>query len=420
MGFVLFRIPKALNSCIPESLNSFILFMWKEKHTLKRIAILGSTGSIGRSALQVIEQFPNRFQVVALAAGRNVDLLIEQIQRFQPKVAAVLDQELANDLASRLPADIGVEVFAGSQGYQNIANCTDADMVLSSMVGAAGLIPTLSAIRAGKDVALANKETLVMAGAFVMEEVRRYQIRLLPVDSEHNAIFQALEGHRREDLKRILLTASGGPFLNMPKEQLESVTPAQALNHPNWEMGAKITIDSATMMNKGLEVIEAKWLFDLAVEKIDVHIHPQSIVHSMVEYVDGSVIAQLGMPDMRVPIAYALAYPERLKLDLPTLDLFSVQTLTFQEPDLGRYPCLALAFNACKAGGTMPAVLNASNEVAVQAFLDKRIPFLGIARLVDKVMQEHELAPATKLEAILAADTWARQRTEEIINSMRS
>jgi 1-deoxy-D-xylulose-5-phosphate reductoisomerase len=390
--------------------------MWKEKHTLKRIAILGSTGSIGRSALQVIEQFPNRFQVVALAAGRNVDLLIEQIQRFRPKVAAVLDQELANDLASRLPADIRLEVFAGSQGYQNIANCTDADMVLSSMVGAAGLIPTLSAIRAGKDVALANKETLVMAGALVMEEVRRYQIRLLPVDSEHNAIFQALEGHRREDLKRILLTASGGPFLNLPKEQLESVTPAQALNHPNWEMGAKITIDSATMMNKGLEVIEAKWLFDLAVEKIDVHIHPQSIIHSMVEYVDGSVIAQLGMPDMRVPIAYALAYPERLKLDLPTLDLFSVQTLTFQEPDLGRYPCLDLAFNACKAGGTMPAVLNASNEVAVQAFLDKRIPFLGIARLVDKVMQEHELAPAKELEAILAADTWARRRAEAIIN----
>jgi 1-deoxy-D-xylulose-5-phosphate reductoisomerase len=214
-----------------------------------------------------------------------------------------------------------------------------------------------------------------------------------------------------------LLTASGGPFLNLSKEQLESVTPAQALNHPNWEMGAKITIDSATMMNKGLEVIEAKWLFDLAVEKIDVHIHPQSIVHSMVEYVDGSVIAQLGMPDMRVPIAYALAYPERLKLDLPTLDLFSVQTLTFQEPDLGRYPCLDLAFNACNAGGTMPAVLNASNEIAVQAFLDNRIPFLGIARLVDKVMQEHELAPAKELEAIIAADTWARQRSEEVINS---
>ncbi|MCG6917702.1 MAG: 1-deoxy-D-xylulose-5-phosphate reductoisomerase [Deltaproteobacteria bacterium] len=382
---------------------------------MKKIAILGSTGSIGRNALQVIEQFPDRFQVVGLAAGRNIDLLTEQIQRFRPKVAAVLDQELADDVTSRLPGDTGVKIFAGSTGYQKLASHTDADMVLSSMVGAAGLIPTLSAIRAGKEVALANKETLVMAGALVMGEVQKYKVTLLPVDSEHNAIFQALEGHRREDLKRILLTASGGPFLNLPKEQLESVTPAQALAHPNWEMGAKITIDSATMMNKGLEVIEAKWLFEVPVEKIVVHIHPQSIVHSMVEYVDGSVIAQLGMPDMRVPIAYALAYPERLKLGLPTLDLFSVQTLTFQEPDLGRFPCLDLAFTACKAGGTMPAVLNASNEVAVQAFLDNRIPFLGISRLVDKVMQEHELAPATELEAILAADSWARTRAEEMI-----
>jgi len=387
----------------------------KGKFALKRISILGSTGSIGRSALQVVEQFPDHFQVVALAAGKNIDLLAKQIQQFRPKLAAVLDRELAKNLARRLPADSRVKVLAGSTGYQETASCAEADMVLSSMVGAAGLIPTLSAIRAGKDVALANKETLVMAGALVMGEVQKYKVTLLPVDSEHNAIFQALEGHRREDLKRILLTASGGPFLNVPKEQLESVTPAQALAHPNWEMGAKITIDSATMMNKGLEVIEAKWLFDVPVEKIDVHIHPQSIVHSMVEYVDGSVIAQLGMPDMRVPIAYALAYPQRLKLDLPTLDLFSVQTLTFQEPDLSRFPCLELAFSACKAGGTMPAVLNASNEIAVQAFLDNRIPFLGIARLVDKVMQEHELVPATELQAILTADTWARQRTEEMI-----
>ena len=383
---------------------------------MKRIVILGSTGSIGRSGLQVIEQFPEHFQVVALAAGKNIDLLAKQIQRFRPKVAAVLNQELANRLGELLPPGTRVEILAGSTGYQQTASCPEADMVLSSMVGAAGLIPTLSAIRAGKDVALANKETLVMAGALVMEETRRYKVRLLPVDSEHNAIFQALEGHRREDLKRILLTASGGPFLNLPKEQLESVTPAQALAHPNWEMGAKITVDSATMMNKGLEVIEAKWLFEVPVEKIDVHIHPQSIVHSMVEYIDGSVIAQLGMPDMRVPIAYALAHPQRLKLDLPTLNLFSVQTLPFQEPDFSRYPALGLAFNACKAGGTMPVVLNASNEVAVQAFLDERIPFMGIARLVDSVMQEHEIAPATELEDILAADTWARQRTEEIIS----
>ncbi len=387
---------------------------------MKRIAILGSTGSIGRSALQVVEQFPDRLQVVALAAGRNIDLLAEQIHRFRPRLAAVFDLQLAKDLTSRLQPGIEVEVVAGSQGYQQVASCAEAEMILSSMVGAAGLIPTLSAIRAGKDVALANKETLVMAGALVMGEVRRSQVELLPVDSEHNAIFQAMAGHRREDLKRILLTASGGPFLNMPKEQLESVTPTQALAHPNWAMGPKISIDSATLMNKGLEVIEAKWLFDVPVEKIDVHVHPQSIVHSMVEYVDGSVIAQMGIPDMRIPIAYALAYPERLELDLPRLDFFTVQTLTFQEPDLNRFPCLQLAFAACKAGGTMPAVLNAANEVAVQAFLDNRIPFSGIPRLVNQAMEEHALDPAAELEAILEADAWARRRTEEIIDSMRS
>ncbi len=387
----------------------------KGRVPLKKIAILGSTGSIGRSALQVVEQFPDRLQVVALAAGKNIDLLVEQINQFQPRLAAVLDHQLAKDLTSRLQPGIEVEVVAGSQGYQQVASCAEAEMILSSMVGAAGLIPTLSAIRAGKDIALANKETLVMAGALVMGEVRRAQVKLLPVDSEHNAIFQAMEGHRREDLKRILLTASGGPFLNMPKKQLESVTPTQALAHPNWAMGPKITIDSATLMNKGLEVIEAMWLFDVPVEKIDVHVHPQSIVHSMVEYVDGSVIAQMGIPDMRIPIAYALAYPGRLELDLPRLDFFTVQTLTFQEPDLSRFPCLKLAFAACKAGGTMPAVLNAANEVAVQAFLDKRIPFSGIPRLVNQAMEEHALDLGAELEAYLEADAWARRRTEEEI-----
>ena len=394
--------------------------MLKGKVSLKKIAILGSTGSIGRSTLQVIERYPDRFQVVSLAAGKNIELLAEQIQRFRPKLVAVLDQQLAKNLTSRLQPDAPVEVVAGSEGYQQVASLAEVDMVLSAMVGAAGLIPTLSAIRAGKDVALANKETLVMAGALVMDEVRRHQVRLLPVDSEHNAIFQALEGHRREELKRILLTASGGPFRNMPMEELESVTPAQALAHPNWTMGPKITIDSATLMNKGLEVIEAKWLFDVPVEKIDVHIHPQSIVHSMVEYIDGSVIAQMGIPDMRIPIAYALAYPERLELDLPPLDFFSLKTLTFQEPDLSRFPCLDLAFAACKAGGTMPAVLNASNEVAVQAFLDNRIPFNGIPRTVNQVMQQHALDPAAELEVLLEADSWARKRAEEIIDSIRS
>lgn len=393
--------------------------MLKGKVPLKKIAILGSTGSIGRSTLQVIEKYPDRFQVVSLAGGKNTELLAEQIQRFRPKLAAVLDPQLAKDLVSRLQPDAQVEVLAGSEGYQQVASLAEVDMVLSAMVGAAGLIPTLSAIRAAKNVALANKETLVMAGALVMDEVRRHQVRLLPVDSEHNAIFQALEGHRREELKRILLTASGGPFRNMPMEELESVTPAQALAHPNWTMGPKITIDSATLMNKGLEVIEAKWLFDVPVEKIDVHIHPQSIVHSMVEYIDGSVIAQMGIPDMRTPIAYALAYPERLELDLPPLDFFSVKTLTFQEPDLSRFPCLDLAFAACKAGGTMPAVLNASNEVAVQAFLDNRIPFNGIPRTVNQVMQEHALDPADELEVLLEADSWARTRTEEAIQNFR-
>jgi 1-deoxy-D-xylulose-5-phosphate reductoisomerase len=280
-------------------------------------------------------------------------------------------------------------------------------------------MPTLSAIRAHKDVALANKETLVMAGALVMEEVGKHRVKLLPVDSEHSAIFQTLEGSRRQDLKRILLTASGGPCLNMTTEELESVTPAQALAHPNWSMGPKITIDSATLMNKGLEVIEAKWLFDVPAEQIAVHIHPESIIHSMVEYLDGSVIAQLGIPDMRGPIAYALTYPERLQLDLPPLDLFALRTLTFCEPDFSRFPCLGLAFAACEAGGLMPAVLNAANEVAVQAFLDNRIPFKGIASLVSRAMDEHKEESTTELEVVLAADAWARQRTEELIRARR-
>ena len=385
---------------------------------MKRIAILGSTGSIGRSSLQVIDQFSDSFQVVALAAGKNIDLLAEQIHRFRPKIASVLDQRLARDLSSKLEAGTRVEVLAGPEGYDKVASCADADMVLSSMVGAAGLKPTLSAIRAKKDIALANKETLVMAGALVMEEARQNRITLLPVDSEHNAIFQALQGHRRQDLKRILLTASGGPFRDMPAKELQSVTPAQALTHPNWSMGPKVTIDSATLMNKGLEVIEAKWLFDVPVEKIEVHIHPQSIVHSMVEYVDGSVIAQLGIPDMRIPIAYAMAFPERLELNLQPLDLFALQALTVQAPDLNRFPCLDLAFAACNAGGAMPAVLNAANEVAVQAFLDSRIPFKGIASLVDGAMQEYVLTPAIELEAILEADAWSRWRTEEAIGKI--
>jgi len=383
---------------------------------LKRIVILGSTGSIGRNALWVAERFPDRLQVVGLGAGKNIDLLAEQVQRFRPRVIAVLTSELAGDLRRRLPPN--TEILAGLSGYQQVAALSESELVLSAMVGAAGLMPTLAALRAGKDVALANKETLVMAGDLVTTEVRRHQVTLLPVDSEHSAIFQALTGHRRQDLRRIVLTASGGPFLHADPEELQRVTPALALAHPNWRMGPKVTIDSATLMNKGLEVIEARWLFDLDVSQIGVAIHPQSIVHSLVEYVDGSVIAQLGIPDMRVPIAYALTYPERLPLDLPPLDLLAVQTLTFLEPDRARFPCLGLAFAALKAGGTMPAALNAANEVAVEAFLAGRIPFLAIGAVVEETLGRHRSSPAVHVEVILSADRWAREEARRIIERL--
>ena len=384
---------------------------------MKRIVILGSTGSIGRNALWVAERFPDRLQVVGLGAGKNIDLLAEQVQRFRPRVIAVLTSELAGDLRRRLPPN--TEILAGLSGYQQVAALPESELVLSAMVGAAGLMPTLAALRAGKDVALANKETLVMAGDLVTTEVRRHQVTLLPVDSEHSAIFQALTGHRRQDLRRIVLTASGGPFLHADPEELQRVTPALALAHPNWRMGPKVTIDSATLMNKGLEVIEARWLFDLDVSQIGVAIHPQSIVHSLVEYVDGSVIAQLGIPDMRVPIAYALTYPERLPLDLPPLDLLAVQTLTFLEPDRARFPCLGLAFAALKAGGTMPAALNAANEVAVEAFLAGRIPFLAIGAVVEETLGRHRSSPAVHVEVILSADRWAREEARRITERLR-
>jgi 1-deoxy-D-xylulose-5-phosphate reductoisomerase len=384
---------------------------------VKRIIILGSTGSIGKNALWVADRFPDRFQVVGLGAGRNIDLLLEQVRRFRPRTVAVLTEELARDLRRRL--EPVTEVLVGLDGYQELACLPEGELVLSAMVGAAGLMPTLAAVRSGKDVALANKETLVMAGALVMQEVRRQRGKLLPVDSEHSAIFQALAGHRREDLKRIVLTASGGPFLRATREELREVTPALALAHPNWRMGPKVTIDSATLMNKGLEVVEARWLFDLDVSQISVVVHPQSVIHSLVEYVDGSVLAQMGIPDMRVPIAYALSHPERLPLDLRPLDLVATQTLTFLDPDVARFPCLSLAFAACRAGGTMPAVLNAANELAVEAFLAGRIPFLAIARVVGESLERHrpDLAPA-EAEVILEADRWARAEAARVIGGL--
>jgi 1-deoxy-D-xylulose-5-phosphate reductoisomerase len=386
---------------------------------IKALSILGSTGSIGVNTLEVVRQFPDRFQVVALAAGRNVGLLAEQVRQFRPRCVAVLDEESAGRLRRLLEDDAsGPEIVTATEGYQSVATLSEVDMVVAAMVGAAGLVPTLAAIDAGKHIALANKETLVIGGAVVVPLAKQRGVRLLPVDSEHSAIFQALQGNQRDSLRRILLTASGGPFFRKNLQELAEVTPEAALRHPNWSMGRKITIDSATLMNKGLEVIEAHWLFNVPVEQIAIHVHPESIIHSMVEYVDGSVIAQLGIPDMKTPIAYALSYPERLPLDMPALDLFRLQNLSFYPPDEVKFPCLRLAYEACRAGYTLPAVLNATNEVAVEAFLNKRIGFLDIPRLIETTLGRHSAAREVTLEAILEADHWARQTCEQLINAV--
>lgn len=382
---------------------------------MKKLAILGSTGSIGTSVLDVVRQFPDRFQVVGLAAGRNLRRLVEQILAFRPLMASVAEADLAQELRARLPNDCPCRIVSGLGGAKEVAIGTGADLVVAAMVGAVGLEPTLAAIATGLDIALANKETLVSAGPLVMAAARRHQVSILPIDSEHSAIFQAIQGHRPQDIRRLWLTASGGPFWRLSLEELATVTPAAALKHPNWEMGPKITIDSATLMNKGLEVIEASVLFELPPEQIEVHIHPQSIIHSLVEYIDGSVIAQLGIPDMRVPISYALAYPERLPLALPPLNLFQVGSLSFEPPDDDRFPCLRLAYAALAAGGDMPAVLNAANEIAVAAFLRGAIGFLDIPRIIDQVMQRHRPSPLSSLEQVLLVDAWARQEAETLI-----
>jgi 1-deoxy-D-xylulose-5-phosphate reductoisomerase len=384
------------------------------------IAVLGSTGSIGVSTLEVVRQFSDQFQVAALAAGRNISLLLEQIKAFEPSIVAVYDREhavrLRESIGSLAPRP---EIVFGPEGYAQVATRGEVELVVSAMVGAAGLLPTIAALKAGKQLALANKETLVIAGEIVMELAARHGIKILPVDSEHSAIFQALQGNSRDALKRILLTASGGPFLNKTKQELAGVSPRAALCHPNWSMGRKITIDSATLMNKGLEFIEAHWLFGVAADKIAVHVHPESIVHSMVEYIDGSVIAQMGIPDMKIPIAYALSYPERLPVKNPSLDFFKLQKLTFFPPDLDRFPCLRLALDACAEGSTMPAVLNAANEIAVNAFLEERIGFLGIPEVIESVMNEHATTGEPSLEAVLAADKWARSRAAQLITKVR-
>lgn len=383
--------------------------------TLKKIAILGSTGSIGESTLDVVRRHPQKFAIVALAAGKRVDLLEKQILEFQPQLASVADEKLALELQTKLRGKVKTEILFGEEGSVAVAKIISADIVVSAIVGAAGLKPTLAAIEAGKNIALANKETLVVAGKLVMNAVKKHGVTLLPVDSEHSAIFQSLVGQRHEDIDHIILTASGGPFRKKTLDELKKVTVADALKHPNWNMGSKITIDSASMMNKGLEVIEARWLFDLPAEKIKVLIHPQSIVHSMVAYRDGSVISQLGLPDMRTPIAYALTYPERIESGVQVPNFAELKELSFEKPDLTKFRCLQLAYDALQTGGSAPCVLNAANEICVSAFLQEKIHFLDISRIIEQVLAKHQVQDFSNLDQVLACDAWVRKATEELI-----
>lgn len=384
---------------------------------MKTLTLLGSTGSIGCNVLDVVRSFPDRYRVSGLAAGRNIEKLVEQVLEFNPELISVAAPDDAAKLCAKLPSEFKNKVRSGSAGSQEVAAIDSADMAISAIVGAAGLLPTLAAIEAGKDIGLANKETLVMAGKLVMDKCREKGVNLLPVDSEHSAIFQSLEAGHKDDVAKIILTASGGPFREKSLSKLKQVTPAQALNHPNWDMGRKISIDSATLMNKGLEVIEAKWLFGVSVDAIDVVVHPQSIVHSLVEFHDGSVIAQLGIPDMRIPIAYALSYPRRLAMSLPGLNLAQCSNLEFHEPDYKKFPALPLAFKAIKKGGVLPAVLNAANEVAVDAFLNEKIPFLDIAATVATVMEQVQDGSEDSIDDILAADGAARDAATAVIEN---
>jgi len=375
---------------------------------VKNIAILGSTGSIGRQTLEVVEQFPERLRVVSLCAGQNASLLAEQARKFRPQFIGLSDGGDPDELR-RLVGDVPVEVAAGPQAAVKAACHPEADTVVAAIVGAAGLVPSLKAVETGKDIALANKETMVMAGPLVMERARACNSRIIPVDSEHSAIFQALSGGRRDDVSRLILTASGGPFFGMTADEMARATSRDALKHPTWNMGAKVTIDSATMMNKGLELIEARWLFDFAPEKLSVQIHRQSVVHSMVEFIDGQIIAILGLPDMRTPIAYALSYPERLPLKGKRLDLPATGDLCFYEPDEENFPALRHSRRALLEGGTMPAALNAANEVLVEEFLAGRINLPRMSAVMEEVLDEHRNAPLDCLETVFEADAWARR-----------
>jgi 1-deoxy-D-xylulose-5-phosphate reductoisomerase len=374
---------------------------------MKKIVILGSTGSIGTNTLDIVSKFPGKFQAIGMTAGTNVDKLEEQVRTFGPAMVAMSDEAAAQQLRVRCKG-LPTKVLGGAEGLVQTATMLKADLVISAIVGGAGLLPTLAAIKAGKSIALANKEPMVMAGRLMQEEARKANVRIFPVDSEHSALFQSMEGHRMVDIRRLILTASGGPLWDLTTEQMKDVTPEEALQHPNWKMGPKITIDSATLMNKGLEVVEARWLFDIPASQIEVLIHRESIIHSLVEYSDRSVIAQLGLPDMRTPIAYAMNYPERLPLDLPSVNLAEIGRLSFCAPDDARFPCLRFGYEALTTGGTMPAVLNAANEIAVQAFLDRRIGFLDIAATIRRTMDAHVPREILTLEDALQADVWAR------------
>jgi 1-deoxy-D-xylulose-5-phosphate reductoisomerase len=389
---------------------------------LQQLTVLGSTGSIGKSTLDVVARHPERYQVYALTANQQDELLFEQCMRFKPRYAVMLDELAVKRLAQRIAAaGLQTEVLCGVAALEQVSAAPEVDAVMAAIVGAAGLRPTLAAARAGKRILLANKETLVMAGRIFMDAVRQSGSPLLPIDSEHNAIFQALPHQYSGNLQaggvsKILLTASGGPFRNTLLSELRQVTPDQACAHPNWSMGRKISVDSATMMNKGLEVIEAHWLFNAPADAIQVVVHPQSVIHSMVQYVDGSVLAQLGNPDMRTPIAYGLAYPERIEAGVAALDLFKIARLDFVAPDFGRFPCLALAYRALRAGGTAPALMNAANEVAVDAFLNQRIAFLDIPRLIADVLDQLPSLAVHELEDVLHADAQARSAAHDWIS----
>lgn len=381
---------------------------------MKNISILGCTGSIGTQTLEVISSFPDKFRVVALSAGNNIDMLASQINQYKPQIVSIKSESDINDLKSKLSIT-DIEIFGGQKGADHVATHTDADLVVSAMVGAAGLRPTIAAIKAGKDIALANKETLVMAGKLISNEAKNSNIKIIPVDSEHSAIYQAIQTSDRKHIKRIILTASGGPFLDTPANKMSDISVESALNHPTWKMGNKITIDSATLMNKCFEIIEAKWLFDLSADMISVWVHPQSIVHSMVEFIDGSIISQMGLPDMKIPISYSLNFPDRLNLNINNASPSQFTNLEFKQVDRDKFPSINYAFYALEEGGTLPAVMNAANEVAVSEFLQGRIRFTKILDTVKQVMDLHDNSIDYSYNTILDSDRWARNKAIELI-----